>query len=321
MRSEETAHKDILREPLVSVVITNYNRRDDLRKALESVSQQAYPYVEVIVVDNASQDGSVEMLSKEFPSVISLPLQENFGMGGYSVGFRHAKGEIVFQMDNDSLLPDPGVLKGVVQRFENGPDDLAVVAARVEEYDERHDTVNALRLRDIAIGPINTGGFHAGGVGFRKEPLDKVGYYNRDVFLYGSESFLLMKFLADGYRIFYYPELLVLHKSSPVARSSKGIYYEIRNRYWFLRCFACLRKQVHHMPSMLLNDFVYAISKRALGTFFKAVSDGFGSLPGSLSPLSSSNPQFVAKLDEFCAGFGLRPLAAKIVRAAKGRKR
>jgi GT2 family glycosyltransferase len=54
-------------EALVSVVIVNYNRCDDLRAALHSLKRQDYPQVEIIVVDNASQDDSHAMLAAEFP--------------------------------------------------------------------------------------------------------------------------------------------------------------------------------------------------------------------------------------------------------------
>ena len=120
-------------DDLITVVIANYNRCNDLREALLSIMSQDYPNVEVIVVDNASKDDSCEMLAREFPNVVVLNLSENLAMDGYSVGFRSAQGKYIFQMDNDSLMPDAKVLTEVVRRFEEGPPNLAVVATRVEE--------------------------------------------------------------------------------------------------------------------------------------------------------------------------------------------
>lgn len=298
---------------LVTVVITNFNRCDDLRVALKSVKEQDYPNVETIVVDNASCDNSLDMLAIEFPDLCVIALKENIGMDGYSVGFRHAKGEFIFQMDNDSLMPDGNVLSEVVKRFEEGPEDLAVVATRVEEYRRDVDQIKNLRRRDARIGPINTGGFHSGGVGFRKALLDEAGYYNRDVFLYGSELFLQMKFLAGGYQVLYYPEILMLHKSSNAARSPKGVYYELRNRYWFMRSHGTLTQQLRYFPAMLVHDVVYSIFKKSPKGFFKALQDGFGALPISFQlPLHSSQPDFVAKVNEFGANFSLRSLLRRI---------
>jgi GT2 family glycosyltransferase len=299
---------------LVTVVMTNYNRCDDLRAAIKSVKEQHYPNMEIIVVDNASQDHSRTMLANEFPEVSVIALAENIGMDGYSLGFQQAKGEFIFQMDNDSLMPDANVLSEIVRRFGQGPPKLAVVATRVEEYRSGLDSIEELRRREKRLGPINTGGFHGGGVGFRRTLLDRVGYYNCDVFLYGSELFLQMKFLAAGYKVLYFPEILVLHKSSNVARSSRGIYYEVRNRYWFIRCFGSTWQKTRIIPKMLFRDFIYAIYKRDPKTVIRAVFDGLRTLPASLeSPVCSTQPDFVAKIEEVGAQFGLFSLFRTII--------
>jgi GT2 family glycosyltransferase len=293
---------------LITVVIANYNRSDDLRDALRSVIVQDYPNVEIIVVDNASQDNSREILAREFHDVVVLPLKENIAMDGYSVGFRCAQGKYIFQMDNDSLMPDAQTLTEVVKRFEKGPANLAVVATRVEECSNNLD-LEHLRRQDRRKGPINTAGFHSGGVGFRKAILDRVGYYNRDVFLYGSELFLQMKFLAAGYAIRFYPEILMLHKSSSQARSSKGIYYEVRNRYWFLRHFGTSAYNVRFMPSMIIHDIIYSLFKRSPLAVLRAIYDGFGPLPDSLGTKQfSQQHDFIANIEELCSQFNLSSL-------------
>ena len=298
--------RSVLENALVSVVIANHNRCDDLRQALRSVLSQDYPDVEVIVVDNASQDASRTMVRSEFPDVRLISLDDNPAMAGYSEGFRQARGEIVFQMDNDSLLPDVTVLSSVVQPFLTEAPDLAAVATRVEEYRPGVDSIADLRQSATGNGPLDTGGFHAGGVGFRRPHLDRTDYYSREVFLYGSELFLQMQLLALGYRILYYPEVLVLHKSSGTARNPQGIYYEIRNRYWFMRRFGSPRQRFRHLPPMLLHDCAYAIKQGALSQFGRAVRDGFGKLPTTLrGRVRSTNPQFTRRVDEIGRSFGL----------------
>lgn len=288
----------------VSVVIVNYNRRGDLRAALESVSAQDCATVEIVVVDNASTDGSCEMVARNFPKVRVLALSENLGMAGYSLGFEQARGEIIFQMDNDSLMPDATVLKEVLDRF-GRDEDLAVVATRVEEY-RAQENIAVLRARDTRHGPLYTGGFHSGGVGFRRKILEKMGGYPRDVFLYGSELFLQMRFLAAGYRIGFFPEILMLHKSSDTARSKRGLYYELRNRYWFMRCFATGRQRLRYLPGMLAHDALYALAKGKPGALVLAWRDGFGSLPRGLTRTVSTEPAFVAKVEEVGERLSLR---------------
>jgi GT2 family glycosyltransferase len=295
----------------VSVVITNYNRCADLREALRSVQQQNSPPSEIIVVDNASSDGSREMLAGEFPQVCLIALAENIGMDGYSVGFQQARGQFVFQMDNDSLMPTKDVLTQVVERFNETIPPLAIVATRVEEY-KTTDDMNEARKRDTRIGPLYTGGFHSGGVGFRRDVLEKMGGYNRDVFLYGSELFLQMKFLAAGQAIAFFPEILMLHKSSGVARSERGLYFELRNRYWFMRCFATAEQQRRYLPAMLLHDLVYACGKGKPRAFWRAYREGFGTLPASLTPIHSNEKQFVDKVDEIGSDFSFASLRRRV---------
>jgi GT2 family glycosyltransferase len=307
-----------LDRPSISVVITNFNRRDDLRQALLSVLTQRVKPEQVTVVDNASTDGSTAMLSDEFPNVQVLALSENTGMDGYTHGFQVCTGDIVFQMDNDAELPDSDVLSRVVEAFQAAPSDVAVIATRVEEY-RPGDDVGALRRRDVRSGPLADTGFHSGGVAFRRAALDEVGGYNRDVFLYGSELFLEMKLLAAGYRIVFHPEILVLHKSSGTARSTRGVYYEVRNRYWFMRSFASGRQLRRFLPAMILHDAIYGTWKIGLGAAFRALWDGFGRLPESLVvPLHSANRDFVRKVDRVGEEFRIGKLLPRIMSANPG---
>ena len=298
--------------PPVTVVITNYNRRDDLRLALASIERQDYPAHDVIVVDNISTDGSREMLRDEFPRVELIALDDNLGMAGYSVGFERARGDIIFQMDNDSQMPDTTVLSEVVRRFAEGSSKLAAVACRVEEYDMATDDIEVLRAKDERRGPIDSGGFHSGGVAFRRELIARAGYYHRSVFLYGSEMFVEMKLLAEGFDVHFFPEILMLHKSSKVARSGRGLYFELRNRYWFLRRFGDRSHKLRFFPPMLLHDLAYALFKGSLGTYLQAVRHGFGAMPPDLGPLPSREPRFQERLEEFGRWFGPRALCRRI---------
>ncbi|MEM7585725.1 MAG: hypothetical protein AAF560_20210, partial [Acidobacteriota bacterium] len=212
-----------------------------------------------------------------------------------------------------SLIPDSNVLGEVAQRFTEGPAELAVVACRVEEWLPESDDIDELRSRDRRRGPIETGGFHSGGVGFRRALLDEAGYYHREIFLYGSELFLQMKLLAHGYRIVHYPEILMLHKSSGVARSPQGLYYELRNRYWFMRRFASRRQRARFIPSMLLYDAVYTLANRRPSAFARAVKHGFGPMPPDLrQAVRSPSAIFQAKIEEVGRRFGLQALLRSV---------
>jgi len=77
-------------QPLVTVNILSYNRKDELRNTLTKVYEQDYKNIEVIVVDNASNDGSSEMVIKEFPNAQLIQLEKNIGIAGWNEGFKVA---------------------------------------------------------------------------------------------------------------------------------------------------------------------------------------------------------------------------------------
>ncbi len=102
-----------------SVVIPNWNGRDLLEKYLPSVEAAlaAHPASEIIVVDNASSDGSVEFLRENFPRVKTLALDSNRGFGGGSnAGIRAAVNDIVVLLNND-MRAEPGFLGPLLDGF------------------------------------------------------------------------------------------------------------------------------------------------------------------------------------------------------------
>jgi GT2 family glycosyltransferase len=300
--------------PSISVIIVNYNRRDDIRQALESVLAQDYPPQEIIVVDNASSDDSLAMIKREFPSVICIELTKNIGMDGYSVGCRAARSEIIFQMDNDSQMPETTVLRQVAEAFQSGPSDMAILATYVAEYREGKNTIAELRTRETRQGLIKSFGYHAGGVAFRKAYMDQVGYYNEDVFLYGAELFVQLQAIAGGYSVYYAPKIYMLHKASGVARSTRGVYYEVRNRYWCIRHFGSISQCIRYFPFLMLHDIAYSVHRRAIGVGFRGIRDGIAKLPLSLpKPLTKNEKELRNAVRALGRSFSPMTIARRIV--------
>ncbi|ABZ83338.1 glycosyl transferase, family 2 [Heliomicrobium modesticaldum Ice1] len=119
---------------LVSVVILNWNRRNDLKEGLTRLREQPYRPLEIIVVDNGSTDDSVAMVRAEFPEVRLIETGKNLGVEGYNAGFRQARGEYVLILDDDSF-PAYDAITRMVSRFQADP-RLGVVAFDVRSYDQ-----------------------------------------------------------------------------------------------------------------------------------------------------------------------------------------
>ena len=87
--------------PLLSVVVLTHNRISLLRRTLRSVLAQDFSALELIVVDNGSEDDTAEMVRQEFPSAQLIELFENTGIRGRNIGFRAARAPLILSLDDD----------------------------------------------------------------------------------------------------------------------------------------------------------------------------------------------------------------------------
>jgi GT2 family glycosyltransferase len=93
------------RNPLVSIIIVNWNGRQYLSECFSSLKKQEYTDTEVIFVDNASTDDSVEFIRKHYPRTKIIENTKNLGFAGANnIGFHQAKGELVLFLNNDTRV-------------------------------------------------------------------------------------------------------------------------------------------------------------------------------------------------------------------------
>lgn len=213
---------------LVSIVILTWNRKNDLRETLGKIRETAYSPIEIIVVDNASTDGTAEMVSSEFPAVNYLRQSKNSGIAGYNVGFKAAGGEFVVALDSDSY-PGFDAITNMVALFDKNRDTGCIAFdvrshQNIRPFNEAVDEVT----REVA-------GYHGAGVGFRKELFEKAGYWFEPFFLYFNEMDHALNILKAGYKILHSTAVRAYHKSSPVQRgSSRASYFYVRNGLWLV---------------------------------------------------------------------------------------
>ena len=124
----------------VSVVIPNYNGEKFLRECLQSLREQSQPH-EVIVVDNASKDGSCALMAREFPEVRVLVQEENLGFaGGVNAGIRAAKGEYVALLNNDTRA-DEHFLRALVRLMDAHPNAFSASSKMIQDVYKRQPIV------------------------------------------------------------------------------------------------------------------------------------------------------------------------------------
>ncbi len=119
----------------VSIIIPNWNGAHHLQECLDSLLQQTYTRLEIIVVDNASTDNSLSLLNM-VPQVTVLPQESNLGFtGACNIGLQNANGEILVLLNNDTIV-DMGWIQAIVTAFERFP-DVGLVASKMLLYDRR----------------------------------------------------------------------------------------------------------------------------------------------------------------------------------------
>jgi len=236
----------------VSVIIANYNGLHFLKDCLESLSKQTYPDFEVIVVDNGSTDGSVNWLNATpYPFVKPVLLGENSGFGiANNRGYDIATGEIIVILNNDTILPE-NFLEKLIEPLEKK--DVDMVAPLIV-YKDRPDVVDKAGGHLFYPDGLNRGRgcgekltphyrkagdcFYPDGCAgaFRRELIEKAGFFDEDFFLYGEDTDLGLRYRRTGAKCEFQPAAVVHHVHSGTAGkySPDKAYYVERNRWYVL---------------------------------------------------------------------------------------
>ena len=214
--------------PLVSYIIATYNRPDPLEEAIDSVLEQTYRPLEIVIVDNSSTK-NLELFEEggrfdeEFIHYYYITDQMSIS-AARNFGFERASGPIIVQIDDDATLGHPDVTEEVVSIFRK---HASVGALAFKSLDSRTGELRRIEVPDppdFRTPPskqYRTTSFIGVGVAFRKTALEKAGGYPED-FKYGFEEMdLSVRLLDCGYDILYNPSLVVFHKKSPEGRKSE----------------------------------------------------------------------------------------------------
>jgi len=135
-------------EGRVSVLIVNWNGRAYLQRCLDSLAAQAYPDIEVVLVDNGSTDGSVEYVRESYPWVIVIESARNLGFSeGNNEAARQARGEYVFMLNNDAWVRDDTIVR--LLRTARSRPGAAIIGCRVLNPD---GSIQDVGLKIDALG-------------------------------------------------------------------------------------------------------------------------------------------------------------------------
>lgn len=224
--------------PVLSVVIPSWNTKDYLARCLETLDAAEKPATEVIVVENGSVDGSAEYVAEHWPAVRLIRNAENQGFArGSNQGMRVARGRYVLLLNTDTeLFPDALAL--LLGFLETHPEHGAVAPRLVHRDGRTQRTVQEIPTLKTALffstplerwfpGSAELRRYFirdwdqessrdvdqppAAVLLLRREVLERIGYFDEDLWLFYNDVDLSIRMRAAGFRTHYLAEARVVH--------------------------------------------------------------------------------------------------------------
>lgn len=228
----------------VSIIIVNWNGINHLKKCLPSLARVSYDNVEIILVDNASTDGSVEYVVKFFPKIKIVGNKKNIGFaGGNNKGVAKARGDYVLLLNNDTVVTRSFVNELVKVLDENAA--VGVVQGKIlsMDYRSRLDSVGAFFTytgflyhygyfqKDKKKYDNTKYLYTAKGacMMIRKVLIDKIGLFDNDYFAYFEETDFCNRVWLSGYKVVYAPKSVVYHKVGGTSNSMNNAFIQFHS--------------------------------------------------------------------------------------------
>jgi GT2 family glycosyltransferase len=219
----------------VSIVVLTHNRRTEVLRTLTRL-RGAYPDIPICVVDNASQDKTVEAIQEYFPETRIIALERNLGAAARNHGALAAPTKYIAFCDDDAWWAPDSLARAaaILNRYPA----LAALTARVLVGPEQRLDATSAVMADSPIPNVlgfpgsEVAGIMAGAVVMRRDAFLAVGGYEPRFFIGGEERLLALDLMAAGWHLGYCPDLVVHHYPSRQRDASGRRRLLLRNALW-----------------------------------------------------------------------------------------
>ena len=284
----------------IDIIIPNWNGKDLLRACLDSLQQQSFTDFAVIVVDNGSHDGSLEMLQSSYPKVQVISWTENRGFSvAVNAGIQASTAPLVFLLNNDT-----GLHKNCLQ-------ELAEAAAKQKDAD--FFAAKMLNFHDHTLLDGAGDAFLRGGVGYRLGTMEKdsavystpgqifgacagaalyrksmlleTGCFDEDFFAYLEDVDLNLRANSRGKICWYVPEAKVYHVGSASTGSKINAFTVLlstRNNFYILLKNYPLGLLLRFTPAILIYQFFwfcFVLKKKQIPAYCKGIWSFMATIP------------------------------------------
>jgi len=277
--------------PLVSVIVLNYNAGELLLNCIESIKKSAYKKLEIIVVDNISTDKSQRICKEKYPDIKLIQNDENFGYcEGNNIGIREAEGDYIIILNPDTIV-ESNWIEELISAYNKFGEGL---------YQPKHLSLNEKTVYMSAGNMLNIFGFgYAREKGNKDENqfnkieeisyasgtclftssavLKKVGLFDPFIFLYHDDLDLGWRASQLGIKSYYVPTSLIYHAESYSLKwNAEKFYWLERNRKYCILTHYSKQTYSKIFPTLLVVDFfvwMFYLTKGFLGSKIRAELD------------------------------------------------
>ena len=269
---------------LIAVIIVNWNGKKFIEECLNGLDKQTCSNFSIILVDNGSEDGSLELVQENCPQVQIIGLTKNLGFAAANnIAIKSTHTEYVALLNPDTV-PEPGWLENLLKALEKYP-EAGMAASKMLLYDhpdmidragDVYTTAGTALLcgrgqsadRYVSQKPVF--GACAGAALYRRRMLDDIGLFDEDFFLLYEDVDLSFRAQLRGYRCLYVPDAVVYHKASSSIGDDTpvSVYYSHRNLEWVY---------IQNMPASLIKKSLISHIVYDVAAFFFFVGKGRGS--------------------------------------------
>jgi GT2 family glycosyltransferase len=263
------------------------------------VQKQTHPDIEIIVVDNASFDGTGDMVQSMFPGVRYFYLSNNLGPpGGRNYGVRMATGEFCVFLDDDAIFADVDALKRLVSYFRSDS-HLGCLAFRIVKPEDGLEEYKSIPRADKKIinEDYECSYFCGAGFAVKREIFLKTGMFWEHLFFIGEELDFSYRMMNEGYKILRSSAVSVIHYETPQARiPGKWIYFGMRSRFWIALRNLPWRYAVPYTFLWWGYFFILSLRHRHLIYFIQGVKDALAGLPRAMRSRRCISGETINKL-------------------------
>jgi GT2 family glycosyltransferase len=259
----------------LSICVLTYNRCSRLRDLLKELQAITYRSLEILVVDNHSEDDTQDMMRSTFPEVRYIRTEANIGAAGRNIAMKAAIGDVLVTLDDDIRGFGDNAIEILIRKFSEDCKLGAVNFGVITSEGDICNWVHHCKQEEFYDKDFLTYEITEGAVAFRRKALEQSGYYPETFFLSHEGPDLAFRIMESGFNVIYTGSVRLIHGFATEGREPwRNYYYDTRNQLWLAVRNFPIRYAMTYLVRGLFSMLVYSLRDGYASYWFKGIADG-----------------------------------------------